>query len=292
MQPTLEPDLLRSFVAIAETGSFTAAARRVHRTQSAVSMQIRRLEDALGRSLFEREGRSVALTPHGEVLLDHARKILRVHQEALAAFDTDAIQGEVTVGSPDDYASTFLPGILARFGQTHPHVRVEVVVQDSSILVEHLASGRVQLAIVTEGHGESGGVVVHREPLVWVTSARHDAHLQDPLPLAIFCQSCCFRRHAMAALARVGRASRIAYTSLSIAGIHAAVDSGLAVAAELRGTVRPGQRILTEAEGFPPLPDIGITLQRSPLATGRLIDRLEQHMLEAFRTTTPFALAA
>lgn len=292
MPPTLDPDLLRSFVAIAETGSFTAAASRVHRTQSAVSMQVKRLEESLGRALFERAGRAVALTPHGEILLDHARRILRTHQEALAAFDANAIHGDVTVGSPDDYASTFLPPILARFAQTHPRVHVEVIVEDSTILVERLAQGRVHLAIVTEGHGETGGVVVHREPLVWVTSARHRAHEEDPLPLAVFSPNCCFRRRALAALARVGRAARVAYTSLSVAGIHAAVDAGLAVSAELRGTVRPGQRILTEADGFPPLGDVGVTLQRSPHATGRLIDRLEQHMLEALRAVPVFARAA
>lgn len=292
MSPTLDPDLLRTFVAIADSGSFTAAASRVHRTQSAVSMQVKRLEETLGRALFEREGRSVALTPHGEILLDHARRILRVHQEALAAFDADAIHGDVTVGSPDDYASTFLPPILARFAHTHPRVHVEVIVEDSTTLVERLAQGRVHLAIVTEGHGEDGGVIVHREPLVWVTSARHRAHEEEPLPLAVFAQNCCFRRKALAALARIGRASRIAYTSLSIAGIHAAVDAGLAVSAELRSTVRPGQRILGEADGFPPLPEVGISLQRSPHATGRLIDRLERHMLEALRGAAPFALAA
>lgn len=292
MPPTLDPDLLRTFVAIAETGGFTAAAGRVHRTQSAVSMQVKRLEETLGRALFERAGRSVSLTPHGEVLLDHARRILRAHQEALAAFDADAIHGDVTVGSPDDYASTFLPPILARFAQTHPRVHVEVIVEDSTMLVERLAQGRVHLAIVTEGHGEVGGVVVHREPLVWVTSARHRAHEEDPLPLAVFSQSCCFRRRALAALARVGRAARVAYTSLSVAGIHAAVDAGLAVSAEPRGTVRPGQRILTEADGFPPLGDVGVTLQRSPHAMGRLIDRLEQHMLEALRGVPVFARAA
>ena len=289
---TLDADLLRTFVAIAETGSFTAAAARVHRTQSAVSMQIKRLEETLGRALFARDGRAVALTAQGELLLDHARRILRLHQEALAAFDVDAIHGEVTVGSPDDYASTFLPAILARFAQTHPRVHVEVVVADSTTLIERLAQGRVHLAIVTEGHGESGGVVVHREPLVWVTSARHRAHEEDPLPLAVFSQHCCFRRRALAALARVGRASRVAYTSLSVAGIHAAVDAGLAVSAELRGTVRSGQRILTEADGFPSLGDVGVTLQRSPHATGRLIDRLEQHMLEAFRALPMFSRAA
>jgi DNA-binding transcriptional LysR family regulator len=292
MPPTLEPDLLRTFIAIAETGSFTAAARRVHRTQSAVSMQIKRLEEGLGRSLFEREGRSSGLTAHGEILLDHARRILRAHQEALAAFDAQAVQGHVRVGSPDDYASTFLPGILARFAQTHPRVHVEVICESSIDLLGRLAAGEVDLALVTQGTGESGGVVVHREPLVWVTSAHHCAHEDDPLPLAVFEPGCCFRRHATERLAAIGRQARIAYTSLSVAGIYAALDAGLACSVLMRSNVRPGLRVLTEAEGFPKLPDIGVTLQRSPHAAGRLIDRLEQHMLDTFSTAPAFAMAA
>ena len=292
MQPTLEPDLLRSFVAIAETGSFTAASRRVHRTQSAVSMQIKRLEETLGRALFERDGRSVALTPHGEVLLDHARKILRVHQEALAAFDANPIQGEVTVGSPDDYASTFLPGILARFGQTHPHVPGRG--RGPGFLGAGRAPGQRPRAACDRHRGarrERRRRGASRAPgLGYLGAARRasagSAAARNLLPDLLLPAS---RAGGPGAC---GSASRIAYSSLSIAGIYAAIDSGLAVAAELRATVRPGQRILTEAEGFPPLPDIGITLQRSPHAAGLLIDRLEQHMLETFRASTPFALAA
>jgi DNA-binding transcriptional LysR family regulator len=292
MQTSLDPDLLQTFVAIAETGSFTLAAKRVHRTQSAVSMQVKRLEEALGRSLFEREGRTISLTPHGEILLDHARRIIRAHREALAAFDAQAVQGHVRVGSPDDYASTFLPAILARFADTHPKVHVEVICEDSTALVSRLAEGEVDLALTTQGSGESGGTVVHREPLVWVTSARHKAHLEDPLPLAVFHQGCCFRRHATQAMAQVGRHVRVAYTSLSVAGIYAALDAGLACSALLRSNVRPGLRVLTEAEGFPSLPEISLLLQRSPHAAGRLIDRLEAHMLETFRASPAFALAA
>ena len=293
MQPaSLDPELLQSFVAIAETGSFTAAAKRVGRTQSAVSMQIKRLESLVDRALFERDARTVSLTPHGEILLDHARRILRAHREAIAAFDSQVMAGHVTVGSPDDYASTFLPEILARFAATHPRVHVEVVCEDSTLLVTRLAKGDVDLALVTQGHGENGGVVVHREPLVWVTSARHCAHEEDPLPLAVFSTGCCFRRHATERMASAGRPVRTAYTSLSIAGIYAALDAGLAVSALLRSNVRPGLRMLTEAEGFPALPEIGITLQRSPHAQGRLIDRLEQHMMDSFRAGSPFQIAA
>jgi DNA-binding transcriptional LysR family regulator len=285
MLHTLEPELLRSFVAIAEGGSFTAAARRVHRTQSAVSMQIKRLEEQLGRELFRRDSRAVTLTPDGETLLGHARRILRAHQEALAAFDREALAGEVAIGAPDDYASTFLPRILARFGETHPRVQVNVVCRPSVDLLGCLAEGSVDMALVTQGSGEAGGVVVHREPLAWITSAGHRAHEQDPLPLAVFHHGCCFRRAAVERLIRVGRPARIAYTSMSVAGIYAALDAGLAVSVLLRSNLRPGLRALAEAEGFPPLPEVGVTVQRSAAARAgaEVLDRLERHIVDFFR---------
>lgn len=283
MLHTIEPELLRSLVAIAEGGSFTSAARRLHRTQSAVSMQIKRLEELLGRELFRRDARAVALTADGEVLLGHARRILHAHREALAAFDPDALSGEVTFGAPDDYASTFLPRILARFGRTHPGVLVNVVCRPSTELLACLAEGGVDLALVTRGSGERGGVLIHREPLVWASSACHRAHEVDPLPLAVFHQGCAFRHAAVEALARAGRRHRVAYTSVSVAGIYAALDAGLAVGTLPRSNLRPGLRALGEADGFAPLPEVGITLQRARHETDPLLDRLEGHVLEFFR---------
>ncbi len=292
MLHSLEPNLLRSFVAIAEAGSFTTAARRVHRTQSAVSMQIKRLEEVLGRELFTRDSRTVTLTPDGELLLGHARRILRAHQEALAAFDGDTVAGEVTIGAPDDYAGTFLPRILARFGETHPRVQVNVVCRSSAELLPYLAEGTVDLALVTQGVGGDESVLVHHEPLVWVSSVNHRPYEQDPLPLAVFDSSCLFRRWALERLQRVGRATRIAYTSVSIAGIYAALDAGLAVSVLLRCNLHAGLRALTEAEGFPPLPVAGITLQRAARGPDAGLDRLEEHILESFRQHPALGIAA
>lgn len=292
MLATLEPELLRSFLAIAETGSFTAAAQRVNRTQSAISMQIKRLEELVGRALFARERRGVGLTRDGELLLGHARRILQAHREALAEFDRMALSGEVTLGAPDDYASTFLPRILARFAESHARVHVELVCQPSTELVRRLAERAVDLALVTQGSGEHGGIVVRREPLVWVGSAQHRAHEQDPLPLALFQPGCLFRKVAAESLAAQGRRSRIAYTSVSIAGIHAALESGLAVGALLRGTVRPGLRILDERQGFPPLPEVAIMLVRAHSAPSPVVERLEEAILAYFRESGTMSLAA
>ena len=292
MLATFDPELLRSFVAIAETGSFTAASHRVHRTQSAVSMQIKRLEELLGRELFAREGRGIRLTRDGETLLGHARRILDAHREALAAFDPDALSGEVTVGAPDDYASTFLPPILARFAETHAKVHVNVVCQASVDLLRLLADRAVDIALITQGSGERGGTVVLREPVVWATSSRHRAHEQDPLPLALFEPGCAFRRAATESLAAAGRSARVAYTSLSIAGVHAALEAGLAVGALLRSSVRPGLRILDQRDGFPPLPESGIVLQRATREPSPLVDRLEEAILEYFRESRTLSIAA
>ncbi|MDX6748618.1 LysR substrate-binding domain-containing protein [Geminicoccaceae bacterium 1502E] len=289
MPQLIEPELLRSFIAIAEAGSFTEAALRVHRTQSAVSMQMKRLEDMVGRRLFEKAGRGVSLSRDGERLLAHARRVLRAHHEALAAFDRDALDGRVTLAAPDDYASTFLPRILARFSASHPRVEVEMVCESSQGLVRKVGAGEVDLALVTEGCGETSGTVVHREQLVWAASAAHDVHECDPLPLALFHPGCAFRKAALERLAAVGRTSRIAYTSLSIAGLHAALAAGLAVAVLARSSVREGMRILDERHGLPALPDFGIVMIRRPGAPSALLDALETHIKESFRIPPPIA---
>ncbi|MGD9509855.1 MAG: LysR substrate-binding domain-containing protein [Geminicoccaceae bacterium] len=292
MADLLEPELLRSFVAIAETGGFTAAAQRVHRTQSAVSMQIRRLEEQLGAELFQRAGRTVRLSHGGELLLPHARRILQAHREALAAFDREQLAGTVTLGAPDDYASTFLPRSLARFAESHPRAVLDFVCQPSAELVRRLAERTIDLALVTQGYGERGGTLLLRERLVWVASASCPVPEQDPLPLAIYEPGCPFRSAAVEALARAGRAYRIAYTSVSFAGVHAAVDAGLAVTVMLRGSVRPGQRILDARDGFPPLGEAGIVLLRASPEPAPLVDQLEAAITDYFRDGRTLNLAA
>jgi DNA-binding transcriptional LysR family regulator len=291
MTSHLEPDLLRTFIAIAETSRFTEAARRVGRTQSAVSMQMRRLEERLGRPLLTRQGRGTALTPDGELLLGHARRVLRAHADAEAAFDGASLDGRVRIGSPDDYASSFLPGILARFARTHPRVEVELVCEPSSGLLRLVDAGEVDLALVTQGSGEAEGTIVHREPLVWAGAADHDAHLVDPLPLALFHQGCVFRRSALDALAAQGRSSRIAYTSISVAGIYAALSAGLAVGVLPRSAVRSGLRILGAACGLPLLPTLGIILVKPPGASTVIRDALERHVVASL-ATPPLLVAA
>lgn len=282
MLNTPDPKLLHTFVTIVECGSFTGAGKRVHRTQSAVSMQVRRLEKLFGRRLFERSGRSVKLTGDGEVLFDHARRILRTNQEALTALNEVPLEGEITVGAPDDYAMSFLPLILARFAGICPSVRLNIVCESSRRLAARIADGSVDVALITEGEGGGGGIVVHREKLIWVTSAHHNAYEQEPVPLAVFHTGDVFRRYAVELLEEHGRHARVVVTSLSFAGINAALEAGIAVAVIYRCCMRPGLRLLTPREGFPDLPELGIILQRTDREPSELVDRLVSHIVDGF----------
>jgi DNA-binding transcriptional LysR family regulator len=287
----IEPELLQSFIAIADHGSFTEAAAHVHRTQSAVSMQMRRLEQVLGRRLFGKAGRGMALTSDGELFLAHARRLLQAQREVLQAFDASALDGRVRIGAPDDYAVCFLPPVLARFARSHPKVEVEMVVEGSGQLAAMVARDELDLAMVTQGSGEVEATILRREPLVWVGAPGQ--HLQDcdPLPLALFHPGCSFRKAALAGLAAIGRPSRVAYTSMSFAGVCAAVTAGLAVAVLARSTVPAGLRILGEGPGLPPLPQVGLVLVRRA-RPGSVVDVMEREIMGIFGRPTPSAQAA
>ena len=173
MTPLLDSDQLRTFIAIADTGTFTRAADAVHKTQSAVSMQIKKLEETVGRPLFERDGRASRLTDEGERLLDYARRIVRLSGEALASFADAELAGRVRLGLPDDYAERYLPEILARFSQSNPRVEVTVVCEPTPMLMERIENTDLDLAIITQVNSRSSVSVIRRERLLWVTSSRH-----------------------------------------------------------------------------------------------------------------------
>lgn len=279
MAATIDTDLLRTFLAIAETGSFTRAAEEVHKTQSAVSMQMRKLEDRLGRALFERGGRSVRLTPEGQRLMDYAQRIVRLNQEAVAAFTEPALAGSVTLGVPDDYADRLLPRVLSAFARSHPYVELVVHCNGSVMLARDLDRGELDLAIVT--HGASGRLaeVVRREPLSWVASPEHCAHLADPLPLAVGPTTCAWRIAAMTALDSADRRYRIAYTSAAAVALSSAVLAGLAVSVLPESAIRPEMRILTERDGFPQLPPCEIGVIRARHAVSPIHDALAEHII-------------
>lgn len=235
MQPQthalLETDLMQTFVAIAEEGGFTAAASRVHRTPSAISMQMKRLEEQLGRPLFVRKARLVDLTPDGEALLVHAREMLRVSEAAISRFRKPELEGSVRLGAVDDYGARWLPRILSRFAATHAHVEVSVTLASTRRMVEMYDNDELDLALVsTENAHGKGGAPVFSEPLVWVGARSGAAISRDPLPLALSQPPCGWRGAALRSLGRVKRRHRVAYTTDILVGQIAAVESDLAIA--------------------------------------------------------------
>ena len=262
----MDTDLLRAFVLIAEGHSFTQAAARVGRTQSAVSMQVKRLEEMLGQPVLSRsKGGTVELTPHGQYLLTRARQILALNDEVLTTFRAPQIAGTVRLGTPDDYAFAYLPPILKRFAETHPAVQVDVVCSPSGELIRRLKADEIDLTLISDGHQPKGwpSVELWRGPLVWVTATRFAPHRQDPLPLALAdrepflaCgQDCEWAGAAVRALEKAGRRYRIAYTSASQIGTHAPDLAGLAVTVSTLSWLPEGLRPMRPEEGMPRLPE-------------------------------------
>jgi DNA-binding transcriptional LysR family regulator len=260
--PGVDPDLLRSFVLIAEGGSVTRAAQRVGRTQSAVSMQMRRLEELLGQPLLIRGPRGLSPTPHGDWLLERAKRLLSLHDEIVGGFLSPSVAGRVRLGTPDDYALQWLPEILVRFAASHPAVEVEVVCAPSEELRERFRSGDVDVTLLSEGQEPDGvpATRLWRAPLVWVGPSAHAAHLRRPLPLALARPGCSWWKAATGALDDAGIAWRMAYVSSSMMGTHAPTVAGLAVTVGLPGPLPPGLRRLAAEEGLPPLAAYGIVL--------------------------------
>lgn len=272
---------LRAFAAVAEAGGFGAAARVLNRTQSAVSTQVRKLEAAVGRRLFERDTRRVDLTDDGVRVLRHARRLLALNDEALAELRETLVEGRVRLGVPDDYAACFLPGPLARFAGAHPRVELEVRCELSVDLMRPLAEGDLDLVLATRQPTVAGGTLLRRESLVWAAARDRDAHAADPLPLALFPRGCAFRDAAFAALAAQGRRYRVAFTSPSLAGLRAAVLGGLGVTVLARSAVTAAERVLGAADGLPPLPPVEIALHRTRRRVGPAVDRLAGFLTEA-----------
>jgi DNA-binding transcriptional LysR family regulator len=286
MLPNLDVDLLKTFAVLAETGNFTRTAEEVGRTQSAVSMQVKRLEDLVGKPLLTREGRSNTLTADGQMLLDYARRMIQLNDEAMTVFTSPEVSGHVRIGTPDDYADRILPDVLARFARTNCKVQVDVDCQPSRSLIEKVKTGDLDLALVTCETDIANVQVVRTERLLWVTSAKHSVHRADVLPVAFSQYGCAWRQMAIEALEGMGREYRVAYASANSSAISAAVQAGLAVAAIPEICMRPGMRILGEADGFPPLGLFDIGLIRSSKAN-EAVSSLAAHIADAMCCLTP-----
>lgn len=259
----LDPALLRSFVSVAESGSFTRAGSRVHRSQSTVSQQIRKLEDSVGHALFERHARAVALTAEGESLLGYARRILRLNDEARALFAA-ARPEPIRLGVPEDYAVEQLPALLARFGRDCPQARLEVGCELSVQLDAALDGGELDIALAKRLAPCGDALAQRAEALCWVAGADPVPAPDAALPLVLFPPGCIYRSHATAALDAAGRRWRVAYSSPNLAGVLAAVQAGLGLSVLSRAVLPAGVRRLGAAAGLPALPPSALVLRARP----------------------------
>ncbi|EFO31607.1 HTH-type transcriptional regulator DgdR [Roseibium sp. TrichSKD4] len=283
--PLIDMDLYRTFLTINETGSFSKTADIVGRTPSAVSMQIKKLEELLDASVFIREGRSVRPTPEGEALLGYARRILMLNEEAVSLFRSPEVEGEVRFGAPSDFGTRLLPNFLSRFARTHPGVNVDVNLDGSPNLMEKFKSKDLDLILMTarpDSELVKIGEIVFTEPLVWVGLEGGIAYDRDPLPLAVSTSGCPWRREARAALDKAGKNYRISYTSFHSAGQEAALVADLAVAPFPASVVEPPLQILDERHGLPELGNYHIIMAQRGRA-GRATHAFADHVVECFR---------
>ena len=260
--PALDPELLQAFVAVADQRSFTRAAATLNRTQSAVSMQIKRLEGRLGVALFRRTKANVDLSSAGEGLLGYARRILTLNDEAVARLREQRIEGVVRLGVMDDYGTAIVPPLLAGFLAGYPLIHVEMETGLTASMPARLGEA-YDLVIAMHPVGRGDGEFLRREHAVWATSAGHPVEEQDPLPVALYPQGCLFRKWAMEALDTARRRWRLAFVSHSLTAVESIAAQGLAVTVVKSGTFPARLRRLSERDGLPPLPTADICLHRA-----------------------------
>lgn len=279
----LDSDLMRAFLAVADTGSVTAAADRVGRTQSAVSMQIKRLEDSLGQPLFARLPRGVALTPRGEQLLPYARRVVSLLDEAATALREKPLIGPVRIGIPDEYAESVLPRALAAFSERHPAVEVKVRCDFSAPQYAAIEEDELDLAVCFDSSHTSGDEVLCVDPTVWVTSIVHAQHMQMPVPVGTYLHSAWGRDFALRSLDQMSIDWRVAFECDTSGSLRIAARAGLAIAPLSRSTIPPECRELTSDDGFPIIDRSRVVLRRNPRGSSPAIEGLADMMREAFR---------
>jgi DNA-binding transcriptional LysR family regulator len=276
----LDLELLRSFVSVVDAGGFTRAGERVHRTQSTVSQQIKRLEEDVGQPLLNRSGKDVTPTEAGERLLSYARRLLALAEEARDVMTRPGHEGAVRLGVPEDFAAYRLAKLLAAFARSHPNSRLDVRADQSTYLKRDLERGDLDLALFKRAAGEKGGIAVWPERVHWVTSKSHPVQAKTgSLPLIGYPAGCLYRARAIHALESANRTWHMAYTSSNLAGIQAAVAAGMGLSILSEMSIQADHRVLTAKDGFSPIDRTEVALVASPdasPATLRLADRLAE----------------
>ncbi|MGN1285351.1 MAG: LysR family transcriptional regulator [Bradyrhizobium sp.] len=277
----LDLELLRSFVSVVDAGGFTRAGERVHRTQSTVSQQIKRLEEDVGQPLLIRSGKDVTPTDAGDQLLTYARRLLALAEEARDVVSRPGSEGAIRIGITEDFAAYRLTRLLATFSRSHPNLRLDVRSGQSLYLYRDLERGDLDLALIKRAASERGGIAVWPERVHWVTSKSHPRDTTiGSVPLIGFGSGCLYRAHAIHALESAGRNWHMAYTSSSLAGIQAAVAAGLGLSILSEMSIQAEHRVLTAKDGFAPIERTEVALVAAPEArpaTLRLADRLAEY---------------
>jgi DNA-binding transcriptional LysR family regulator len=276
----LDLELLRSFVSVVDAGGFTRAGERVHRTQSTVSQQIKRLEEDLGQPLLNRTAKDVTPTEAGERLLSYARRLLALAEEARDVMTRPGSEGAIRLGVPEDFAAYRLAKLLAAFSRSHPGLRMDVRSDQSTYLKRDLERGELDLALFKRAAGEKVGIAVWPERVHWVTSkSRPRDTTTGPVPLIGFPTGCLYRSRAIHALESAGRPWHMAYTSSSLSGIQAAVAAGMGLSILSEMAIQADHRVLTAKDGFAPIDRTEVALVAAPEAspaTLRLAERLAE----------------
>ena len=277
----LHIDFLRTFIAVTDTKGFTTAGRQVNRSQSAVSMQIKRLEDEVGKPLFERIGKTVKLTTEGSLLIKYARRIVKEHDDAVVALSKPALKGFIRFGSPEHYTAGVLPKLLARFASSYPDVLVEMRCENSDKIKESVDRGELDIGLCTQI--SEGGQVIYHDPVVWVADPGFIVQKDKALSLAVFEDDCIFRSWAVAALEQAGIEYRIVYVNRSISGILDAVRAGLAIAPIVKSNVPPDLKTVGIDNGLPVLPISNVALHTVKAPTPETVTCFAGYLIKAFR---------
>ena len=283
MNRDIDIALLRAFTSVIDTGSVTAAARLLNRTQAAVSLQIKRLEDLLGLPLFQREHRRLTLTPAGERLLANAQRLVALNDAVFGQMTTREFEGEVRFGVPTDIVRTYIPPVLRRFNTAWPRVRVSLQLGNSHHLQDSYERGEIDLTLTTDQISDRKAETLRVDRLVWVGAPGGTAHKADPLPLVIGDPSCRFRPAVLEALRHAGRDWRLVLEMSNQVAQDATVSAGIAVSAALRDSVPSSLAILGPDSGLPPLTEFLINMHAPLAGTHPIADALASHIRAEFK---------
>jgi DNA-binding transcriptional LysR family regulator len=278
----VDSDLLRTFLAIAETGNVTQAAKLLNRTQSAISVQVRKLEEALSTQLFQRQPRGMALTENGHKLVPEARRVVSDISRIGNLF-TSTLSGRINIGIPDDYGLNTLESILRSFTEQNPEVEISVRCSLSMLFPEAVQTGELDLALYAAAPNENIGNALFQEPTIWAAHESFYVPDDQPIPLALYDRQCWWRDAAIKSLEAAGRPYRVVFSSESIAGVKAAIGAGFAVGMLAASAVEPNMRILSKEDGLPSLPHSSMVLLINETSNSELINAMDAAIRRAVK---------